>query len=375
MSYNPTDGAGFTSHNQGLTQPPPYGLIANPSTADNIGASNQPTGMPYSNNPNTFVQYPTCPTIPTGTTPFLINEAATSPKNNEKVEQPDVTLGSYMISDPAMNQQGKYRDGIPTGADQLSHMIRTQPGIIHENDERNDTSGTHLVTMEGDDEMKGFNFSTQSIRKQFIRKVYGILVTQLLATMVFMAWFMFHEPTKQFVLRNLVIFWVDIALVFAVLLVLMCHDGLRRTAPHNLVLLGIFTVGMSYMVGLTVALTEVEVVLVAVGITAAIVIALTIFAFQTKWDFTTMGGILLSASVAILLFGIVTIFWRGEYLRLFYSFLVVILMSFYIVYDTQLMIGGNHKNVISPEEYVYAALTLYLDIIDLFLHILRLLKK
>lgn len=36
------------------------------------------------------------------------------------------------------------------------------------------------------------------------------------------------------------------------------------------------------------------------------------------------------------------------------------------------MIGGNHKFSISPEEYVFAALTLYLDIINIFLYILSL---
>ena len=44
----------------------------------------------------------------------------------------------------------------------------------------------------------------------------------------------------------------------------------------------------------------------------------------------------------------------------------------YIVYDTQLMMGGKHKYSIDPEEYIFAALNLYLDIINLFLYILTL---
>ena len=42
----------------------------------------------------------------------------------------------------------------------------------------------------------------------------------------------------------------------------------------------------------------------------------------------------------------------------------------YIVFDTQLMMGGQHKYSISPEEYIFAALNLYLDIINLFLYLL-----
>ena len=47
-----------------------------------------------------------------------------------------------------------------------------------------------------------------------------------------------------------------------------------------------------------------------------------------------------------------------------------LVFSLYIVYDTQLMMGGKHKYALSPEEYVFAALNLYLDIINLFLYIL-----
>ena len=47
-----------------------------------------------------------------------------------------------------------------------------------------------------------------------------------------------------------------------------------------------------------------------------------------------------------------------------------LIFSLYIVYDTQLMMGGKHKYSLSPEEYVFAALSLYLDIINLFLYIL-----
>jgi len=50
-----------------------------------------------------------------------------------------------------------------------------------------------------------------------------------------------------------------------------------------------------------------------------------------------------------------------------------LIFSVYLVYDTQLMIGGNHKMSISPEEYIFAALNIYMDVIMIFLYILRLL--
>lgn len=61
-------------------------------------------------------------------------------------------------------------------------------------------------------------------------------------------------------------------------------QSLRRRTPHNYILLFIFTLAESVILGYMGAATKPEVVTAAVFITAGIVIGLTIFAFQTKWD-------------------------------------------------------------------------------------------
>jgi len=47
-----------------------------------------------------------------------------------------------------------------------------------------------------------------------------------------------------------------------------------------------------------------------------------------------------------------------------------LVFSLYLVYDTQLMLGGKHKYALSPEEYIFAALNIYLDVVQLFMYIL-----
>lgn len=45
----------------------------------------------------------------------------------------------------------------------------------------------------------------------------------------------------------------------------------------------------------------------------------------------------------------------------------------YLVFDTQLILGGKHRKYeVSAEEYVFAALNLYLDVVSLFLLLLQL---
>ena len=108
----------------------------------------------------------------------------------------------------------------------------------------------------------------------------------------------------------------------------------------------------------------------AVGITAVICFALTMFALQTKYDFTGMGTYLFIAVIVLMLFGILTIFFHDRIVIIVYSSFGALLFSFYLVYDTQLMLGGNHKVSISPEEYIFASLNLYLDIVNIFIYIL-----
>lgn len=108
----------------------------------------------------------------------------------------------------------------------------------------------------------------------------------------------------------------------------------------------------------------------AVGITAAVCLGLTLFAFQTKWDFTVMGGALFVAVIILMIFGIVAIIIPGKTIAMVYASLGAFLFSIYLIYDTQMMMGGKHKYSISPEEYIFAALNLYLDIVQIFMYVL-----
>lgn len=83
-----------------------------------------------------------------------------------------------------------------------------------------------------------------------------------------------------------------------------------------------------------------------------------------------MGGFVLVSLTVLLIFGILAAIWSNAIVNMVYACLGVLLFSFYLVFDTQLIIGGNHKFAYSPEEYVFAALNLYLDIINLFMYIL-----
>jgi protein lifeguard len=159
--------------------------------------------------------------------------------------------------------------------------------------------------------------------------------------------------------------------MFVTIICIACCTTVRRTCPYNIIFLGLFTVTQSFFLAVISIRYAAQEIMLGVGITAVVCLALTLFAFQTKWDFTVMGGILFVASVILLIFGIVAIFYKGKIIQLVYASAGALLFSIYLIYDTQMMMGGDHKYSISPEEYVFAALMLYMDIINIFLFILK----
>ena len=86
-----------------------------------------------------------------------------------------------------------------------------------------------------------------------------------------------------------------------------------------------------------------------------------------------MGMYLYIGLIVLMMMGLFTFFLPG--LQLLYSGAGCLLFSFYLVYDTQLILGGKHKKYqFGVDDYVFAALNLYLDIINLFIYILSILS-
>ena len=218
-----------------------------------------------------------------------------------------------------------------------------------------------------DNQCKDFN--TQ-LRIGFIRKVYGILTIQLLFT-VFMCALTFIPSVNAFYKRNLIIFWICLVLSIVIVIPLVCFQEIARKVPLNYFLLGGFTFCEVYMVSTLCCFYSPKIVITAAALTAAVVVALTAYACTTKTDFTFMGGLLFVGSILLLCLGILCFFL--PFLHILYCILGVFLYSLYLIYDTQLIMGkfGNEYKI---DDYIIAALNVYLDIINIFINLLGLFR-
>ncbi|XP_029347455.1 protein lifeguard 1-like [Acyrthosiphon pisum] len=213
-------------------------------------------------------------------------------------------------------------------------------------------------------------FSDKTIRKDFICKVYSILTCQLMITLIFVAIATLHDETRTYIKTNCWLFFTALVITIGTLIALACCENVRRKSPLNFILLFVFTLSESFLIAVCVSRYYPEQILLALGLTILICFTLTIFAFQTKIDFTVIGGFLLIALIILFVGSIVALFFPGKMMTLIIASACAIIFSIFLICDTQRMVGGNHKYSISPEEYIFAALTLYVDIINIFLYIL-----
>ncbi|MBK6739937.1 MAG: Bax inhibitor-1/YccA family protein [Haliea sp.] len=109
-------------------------------------------------------------------------------------------------------------------------------------------------------------------------------------------------------------------------------------------------------------------VMQALGGTAVVFFGLSAYALTTRKDFSYMGGFLMVGLLVAVVAMIANIFLAIPALSLTISAAVVMIMSGLILFDTSRIINGGETN------YIRATVSLYLNIYNLFIHLLSLLS-
>ena len=273
----------------------------------------------------------------------------------------------------------------------------------------------------------------RSIKMGFLRKVYSILATQMLVTVGVVVGFIYlsfnvhdgaanpHELTSfgSYVLSNS---WVILVSLIPLLFVLCCLTSLKNTYPLNYFALALFTLLESATLGFICVLYYErgfgDQIVLAAAITLSIFLVLTLYTMQSKVDWSVCGAGLTAglfimvrlepdsprrtracpffmplcrssaavnsrqASAPILtpyqiacgrqVFWSWWTFWLLPFstFQLYHmiSLLGALLFCGFIVYDTHMIM--THFGV---DDYIIAAIELYLDVINLFQYLLLLL--
>ncbi|MBR8461537.1 Bax inhibitor-1/YccA family protein [Campylobacter sp. faydin G-24] len=205
---------------------------------------------------------------------------------------------------------------------------------------------------------------SQSSLSTFIKQTYQLFAASLLSATA--GSYVGISMSHVFV-SNRMLFWglviVELGLLFGLM-------AAKRKAGLNMVLLFAFT----FVSGLT--LTPLLSAILSMPSGAAIVAqsfalttvafgGLSVFAMNTKRDFTTMSKMLFIALIVIIVASLINIFTQSPLFQLVIASVGAILFSAYILYDTQNIIRGNYETPIE------GAVALYLDFVNLFTSLLQ----
>jgi uncharacterized protein len=110
-------------------------------------------------------------------------------------------------------------------------------------------------------------------------------------------------------------------------------------------------------------------------ITAAMFLAMTLYGYTTRADLTRMGSFMVMGLFGIIIASLVNIFIGSTALQLAVSVIGVIVFTGLTAYDTQKikdMYWEGDGDVVAGKKAIMGALALYLDFLNLFLMLLRL---
>jgi len=218
-------------------------------------------------------------------------------------------------------------------------------------------------------------------RVGFVRKVYSIVSVQLLITTLMVMLCM--GPLRPYLLYPqhtfpFTLFILSSVTALILCIAVACYPEVGRRVPTNYFILGLFTLCEAYTVGFITVFAEPVDVLLAASLALSMTLVLTIYAFTTKSDFTTWGAFLWIAAWGLIAASLLFFFIAPSNpaftpLVITISVITIIIYGLYLVFDTQLIMGGKRYEL-SLDDYIIAAMVIYIDIIVLFLKFLEIIQ-
>jgi FtsH-binding integral membrane protein len=202
-------------------------------------------------------------------------------------------------------------------------------------------------------------------RATLVRRVYALLFTGILVTIAGA----FYAVTNQAVLTAVLQHpFIMIILMFGTLFV---AQRSYQSFPANIGLMYLFNLIMGVWIApllLFYAKAQPGSLVQAGILTAAAFGTLTLYAFVSRRDFSAWGSFFFVGLVVLIVASILNIFLHSDTVQTVIAGVGVLVFSGLLVVDT-----WRIRNQYAPDQYIPAALSLYLDVLNLFMFILQLL--
>jgi uncharacterized protein len=216
----------------------------------------------------------------------------------------------------------------------------------------------------------------EATQRSFILRVYGWMTIGLVVTAL-SALFTVASGLVEVLISNTIIFFGLI--IGELVMVVVLSRAINRFSTFTA---GLLFLAYSVLNGVTLSIILLvytgSSIAVTFGITAATFGIMTLFGYTTQRDLTKMGSLLIMALIGFLVASVVNIFLNSSALYYIITYIGILIFVGLVAYDTQklkrLSLGLSEDGLMEKAS-ILGALTLYLDFINLFLLLLRLLGR
>lgn len=217
------------------------------------------------------------------------------------------------------------------------------------------------------------SITSEDLRKGFIRKVLFILMAQLgLTTLLVTATLIESTGLATFMKKNPAPTYVAVAAAFIALCALGCWRNIFRKVPQNYVLLFIFTIGCAYFFAGITALTGSKVVLYTTACVVGTTVGISIYTLATKREFIKQWYFISGAAPIFFLLLVFAVVFKGNGLDYIFSGLFALIYLAFFTFDIT-RLAGRYESKFTLDEYIVAALDLYIDVVMMFFYVLDIL--
>jgi FtsH-binding integral membrane protein len=200
-------------------------------------------------------------------------------------------------------------------------------------------------------------------RATLVRRTYSLVLVSVIVTMVGSSFALSQPQVLQAVIDHP---WLTLIAAFVPL---FAASAKRTEFPFNIGLVLLFNFVMGVVIAPALYFygrNQPGLIGQAAVLTLGAFGILTLYAFVSRRDFSAWGSFLIVGLWVLIGTSLLNLFFQSAAIDLWLASVTVLLFSGLLVFDT-----WRIRNVFGPDEYVGAAVQIYLDLLNMFMAILR----
>lgn len=216
----------------------------------------------------------------------------------------------------------------------------------------------------------------EEITRKFIIKVYAWMMLALVITGV-SAIGVLSSPFLMSLIFSSQITFFGLVILEIVLVIYLSRKVFDMSASMAKFWFVVYAILNGMTLSAILLIYDIGTVGYAFLITAVLFGVMTVYGYITKTDLTTIGNLFLMGLIGVIIATVFNMFYRSQQLDLVITYVGVFLFIGLIGYDTQKIknLSYNMDSRTAANASILGAMILYLDFINLFIRLLRLLQK